>query len=77
MTRLAILGFLIVLLILLVRTFFPSPKKEKVSEATDMIKDPNCETYVPKSEAILKTIGGQDHYFCSEKCAEEFGQKNG
>ena len=41
-----------------------------------MVKDPNCETYVPESEALRKVVAGQEHYFCSEKCAEEYSRKN-
>jgi len=30
-----------------------------------MVLDPQCQTYVPKSDAVVK--GGK--YFCSEECA--------
>ena len=40
--------------------------------STEMVMDPNCETYIPVTEAIKATIGNRDHYFCSEKCAEEY-----
>lgn len=41
-----------------------------------MVKDPNCGTYVPEAEALQKMVAGKEHYFCSEKCAEEYSQKN-
>jgi hypothetical protein len=34
-------------------------------KAEDMILDPQCQSYLPKGDAILR--GG--HYFCSEECA--------
>lgn len=62
--------------IFLVRALFPSSKEKSENHATkEMVKDPNCETYVPQSEAIPKTVQGTDYFFCSEKCAEEYSQK--
>jgi uncharacterized protein len=31
----------------------------------DMVLDPQCQTYVPKSEALLR----EGKYFCSQECA--------
>lgn len=75
MTRLAILGILIVAFALLVRALWPSSKKEEGPEPTEMVQDPNCGTYIPRAEALQKTVRGHAHYFCSEKCAGEFAQK--
>ena len=38
----------------------------------DMVHDPVCQTYIPKSLAIQKTIDGQIIYFCSHECAAKF-----
>jgi YHS domain-containing protein len=38
----------------------------------EMVKDPVCETYVPRSIAIARKHRGVVHYFCSEQCANEF-----
>ena len=38
----------------------------------EMIQDPNCKTYIPRRDAIKKTIAGQEYFFCSEKCASQF-----
>jgi Prokaryotic metallothionein len=35
------------------------------SNGEEMVLDPQCQSYVPKSEALLR----QGNYFCSEKCA--------
>ena len=80
MARIAILGILIIVFVLLIRAIFPSStrkKKENLSSETEMVKDPNCETYIPKAEAVAKTVQGKEHFFCSEKCAEEFTEQCG
>ena len=38
---------------------FARPKGE------EMVLDPQCQSYVPKSEALLR----KGNYFCSEQCA--------
>ncbi|NIQ02326.1 MAG: hypothetical protein GWM98_19635 [Nitrospinaceae bacterium] len=76
MVRIAILGILIVAFILLVRSFFPSRKEENSgsSDATEMVRDPNCGTYIPRGEALVKHLQGRDYFFCGEKCAKEFAE---
>ena len=76
MTRFAILGIIIILFVLLVRALFPSAKKKSADEPREMVQDPNCQAYVPKIQALEKNVAGKTHYFCSEKCAEEFSSKN-
>lgn len=76
MIRLAIFGILIVFIILLVRSYFFSDSEEEEKRLSmEMVQDPNCETYVPKSEAVVRTLSGKTHYFCGETCAQEFEQK--
>ncbi len=36
------------------------------TEAEEMVLDPQCQSYLPKGDAIFR--GG--HYFCSEDCAK-------
>jgi len=38
----------------------------------EMVQDPNCQTYIPKSSAIRKNVGGETYFFCSQACADEF-----
>ena len=35
-------------------------------EGEEMVLDPQCQTYVPKREAILQA----GNYFCSQECAK-------
>ncbi len=38
----------------------------------EMVQDPNCLTYIPRSTAIRKGFGSETHFFCSQACADEF-----
>jgi YHS domain-containing protein len=45
---------------------------EKSAEGETMERDPNCGTYVPRCDAISKTVKGQTYYFCSDKCRDTY-----
>lgn len=38
----------------------------------DLVQDPLCKTYVPKSQAYLQEIEGRPQYFCSRECCEKY-----
>ena len=38
----------------------------------DMVQDPVCKTYIPRRDAIKKSIKGRQYFFCSEECASKF-----
>ena len=53
------------------------PKKNVSGEATDqiddvMIKDPYCQAYFPRRDAIQLNLGGKDLYFCSKECRDQY-----
>ncbi len=53
----------------------PSPRVQaggKAGEIDEMVQDPQCRTYVPRREAVRRSVGGRDLYFCSAECAAEF-----
>lgn len=71
--RIDIFIFLLIAAVFLYRWYQKLPKdKGDGPSSTEMVMDPNCETYIPVTEAITATIGGRDHFFCSEKCVEEY-----
>jgi YHS domain-containing protein len=37
-----------------------------------MIKDPYCEAYFPKRNAVHLRFGGKDLYFCSTQCKDKY-----
>lgn len=54
----------------------PAASREEGTVIDDeMVKDPVCETYLPRSIAIKQQYGSVTHYFCSEKCAQDFAQR--
>jgi len=38
----------------------------------DLVKDPVCETYVPRRSAVTRTARGATYHFCSTACADRF-----
>lgn len=46
------------------------PQKSRRGE--DMVRDPQCGTYIPVSDAVLAKIGGKSHYFCSKECRDAY-----
>lgn len=46
--------------------------RNRSSEGETMVEDPQCGTFLPVSDAIVATINGREHFFCSKKCLKEF-----
>ena len=40
-----------------------------------LVKDPNCNKYIPKEKAVKVSINGDILYFCSLQCAKEYQDK--
>ena len=40
----------------------------------EMVKCTSCETYVPRREAIKKTMDGELLNFCSEACVDKYAR---
>ena len=70
-----ILLLLIVLYLIFSLLFQSNQKPSEDDTGTEMVKDPNCETFIQKSDAIRRYIKGNYHYFCSSKCVKEFKKK--
>ncbi len=45
---------------------------EKSRRGEEMVHDPQCGTYLPRSQALTKTIRGEKHFFCSAECRDAF-----
>ena len=37
-----------------------------------MVKDPQCNVYFPKRKAVRATIDGQELFFCSTECRDQY-----
>ncbi|HFC97145.1 MAG TPA: YHS domain-containing protein [Thermosulfurimonas dismutans] len=50
-----------------------NPERKRATPLSDeLVRDPVCGVYCPKSTAYRVTRHGETHYFCSEKCREAF-----
>jgi uncharacterized protein len=79
MRPLLFLALTIVLGYLLSQLFFP---KRRVRQGTgrqpptavteEMVRDPVCQLYLPRAEAIRRTVQGREYFFCSPGCLDKF-----
>lgn len=79
MIRIIIYSVIIYLLIRVIKWFYPAqniPRKHNSSDSEHMVKDPNCNSYIPEREAIKKMVKGKLLSFCSKECMEKYKYKN-
>ena len=78
MIRLIIYFTIIYFVINLIKELI-SPEKSNESKnnnsSEDMVEDPYCGTFIPKSSAIKKKAGGEKLYFCSKECWQQYKDK--
>ena len=79
MIRLLLLAVLFYLGYSLLRTFLRvlpghkgSPPPAKSPRGEEMVQDPHCGTYLPRSDALEMTVRGEKRYFCSKACRDAF-----
>jgi len=41
-----------------------------------LVKDPVCETYIPRRKAISRGSGAATRYFCSAACADRYAARS-
>jgi len=72
---------LIAILILLgifywvVKRAFSPPKRKAAGpreDSEEMIQDPVCGCYIPKSQAFTLSHRGKNLYFCSQVCSQKY-----
>ena len=76
---LAVLGCLIFLVVRATLSAFVAgfrggsrPRQPRQALRDDLVKDPVCETYIPRRKAVARTAAGTTRYFCSAGCADRF-----
>jgi len=42
----------------------------------ELVKDPVCETYIPRRTAISRGNGSETRYFCSVACADRYAARS-
>lgn len=78
MYRLLLVSVLLVILYFLLRQIFRGMRRPTIDDRgmsvdqDQMVLDPACQTFIPRRTALIKTIGGQTHYFCSNECMTTF-----
>ena len=83
MRLLIFLGLLILLYYLIKGWISPSkarqmdPNRGDRELESEMVKDPHCQTYIPKNSAICARIDGREYYFCSRQCVKKFKREMG
>ncbi len=59
-------------------SIFPSKNQHRTNKGDleELVQCDNCGVYIPKSQAVKKIrLKGEDLYFCSPKCKEEYKNK--
>jgi YHS domain-containing protein len=52
-----------------------TPRRGPPAQAVKLMRDPVCGTHVAPRAALSVTADGTTHYFCSEKCRDEFRRR--
>ena len=51
----------------------PPPARRR--EGEEMVRDPQCGTFLPRSDALSAMVGSERHYFCSAACRDAYRGK--
>jgi YHS domain-containing protein len=61
---------------LLARSGAPARRPEQtpgpIQDQGAMVRDRVCNTFLPRSRALSARVESEEHFFCSEKCRDEF-----
>ncbi len=66
------IGYRIIKSLLASKKHTPPPS---VSKAEDTVQDPVCKVFLSRDNAVVGTLDGQRHYFCSMDCLEKFREQ--
>jgi uncharacterized protein len=67
------LGYLISRLLFPKRRVRQQPHRQAPTAVTEeMVRDPVCQLYLPRTEALRRTIRGREYFFCSPGCLDKF-----
>lgn len=48
----------------------PAPAERTRAIATDLVRDRVCNTFLPRSSALVAAVNGETAFFCSETCRD-------
>jgi uncharacterized protein len=79
MRQLFFLALIVALAYLISRLVFPRHRtpqqvgrRPSTAATEEMVRDPVCQVYIPRSGAIHREIRGQEQFFCSPGCLDKF-----
>ena len=49
-----------------------APGRGQARREAEMVRDRVCNTFLPRSRALVERVGRETHYFCSESCRIRF-----
>ena len=49
-----------------------APGQMRERAGGELVRDPNCGTFIPRSTAIAVGSGADTKYFCSDTCRDQF-----
>jgi len=64
---LLIVRFVLRFLAAVVQGYQDAPRREP---ATEMVRDRVCDTFVPRSRALMAIVDGREQHFCSPECRD-------
>ena len=47
------------------------PRAARGGEATDLVRDRVCNTFLPRASALVAQVGGREEHFCSAACRDK------
>lgn len=50
----------------------PSSARGTERRAEPMVRDRVCNTFLPRSRALIERVGSEERFFCSERCRGAF-----
>jgi hypothetical protein len=59
--------FVLRFLAAVVQGYQGTPRREA---ATDMVRDRVCDTFLPRSRALVAVVDGREQHFCSVECRD-------
>lgn len=77
LTLILALGYVATRVLFLRRRILQGRNQDRHAQAStavthELVQDPNCHTYFPRSQAIRRKIRGNEHFFCSTGCLNKF-----
>ncbi|MBW1981635.1 MAG: YHS domain-containing protein [Deltaproteobacteria bacterium] len=74
MIRLAAIILLVVIVYRLFKSMgrFSGGEQAASQTTAEMVRDPECGTYLLPAQAVSLHLAGKEYFFCSEECKQKF-----